>query len=742
MFFNRHRYPSVILLEICLLLAPFFSEVKAQRYTGADSARVYKLLDAADDIAVKGTLDSAMHLANLALQLSKEKKMLRGEGFSLLKIADISVQRSDSTDAESLFVAALKIGTQLRDSFMIALDYYQHGQYYMYKEKYDEAEELFKKSLATKFEKEQSSYTAVVYNDMGYMFGAKDELEKQVNWYLKAMRIYEKVEDISGLATTTANLGSTYYSLGKTGEAIKYMKEAIAMRQKLGDMQGLATTYGNLSSVYAQTSLDSAIKFQELATKCAERNGLKISLIQGYTNMSLLMNRQKKTSEALEYIKKAITICQELDDKVGLADRARWAAILSADLKDSIATENYYLQAYQLASGLRNKTLLRDIFGSKAVYYKNKNDFEKAYENLKKYYGYRDSLINEKTETNIAELRTRYETEKKDNEIASLNTDQKIKQLEIEKQKAIITGNLLVAKQKQNEIDLLSKSKDLQDLHLKQQGEELEKQLLISKNNEQQLILAEKDKQLKERQLQNQKLFRNLMIATIAGLVLLGFVLFNRFQLKKKLEQQKVLINVRNNISRDLHDEIGSTLSSINILSAVSQKSIIKDKEQAAASLQQITEQSKNMQQAMSDIVWAIRPDNDKLESMVIRMREFISHTLEPKGITAMLDVDKNILQQSLAMEQRRDFFLIFKEAVNNAAKYSEAANVAVKLSRNNGFLRLDVTDDGKGFDTNKITSSNGLKNMKERATALGGSLNIDSVKGEGTSVQLTIPAT
>ncbi|MDP4264849.1 MAG: tetratricopeptide repeat protein [Bacteroidota bacterium] len=741
---RRYRYFPLIAVKFLLFLLLSFVtvEVKAQRYNSADSARIYKLLDAADDIAVKGTLDSAMHLANLAWQLSKEKKMLRGEGFSLLKIADISVQRSDSNDAEGLLADALKIGTQLRDSFIVALAYYQRGQYYMYKELYGEAEDLFKKSLATKFEKDQSSHTAVVYNDMGYLFGKTGELEKQVNWYLKAIRIYEKAGEMTGLATTTANLGAAYYSLGKTEEAIIYMKEAVAMRQKLGAMQGLATTYGNLSSIYAATSLDSAIKYQELATKCAERNGLKISLVQGYTNMSLLMNRQKKTAEALEYIKKAIAICRELNDKTGLADRTRWAAILSADLKDSAATENYYQEAYQLASALQNKTLLRDIFGSKAVYYKNKNDFERAYDNLKKYYLYRDSLINEKTATNIAELQTKYETEKKDNEIASLNTDEKIKQLEIEKQKAIITGNLLEAKQKQNEIDLLSKSKDLQDLRLKQQGEELEKQLLISKNNEQQLKLAEKDKQLKERQLQNQKLFRDLMIAAIAGLVLLGFVLFNRIRLKKRLEQQEALIHVRNNISRDLHDEIGSTLSSINILSAVSQRNIIKDKEQAAASMQQITEQSRNMQQAMSDIVWAIRPDNDRLESMAVRMREFVSHTLEPKGITTLLDIDKNILQQSLAMEQRRDFFLIFKEAVNNAAKYSDASNVGIKLSRNNGFLELSVRDDGKGFDSNKITSSNGLKNMKERAHALRGSLHISSVVGKGALVLLKIPAT
>ena len=77
------------------------------------------------------------------------------------------------------------------------------------------------------------------------------------------------------------------------------------------------------------------------------------------------------------------------------------------------------------------------------------------------------------------------------------------------------------------------------------------------------------------------------------------------------------------------------------------------------------------MQQGMSDIVWAIKPDNDKLENMLVRMREFASHTLEPKNIETVFVTDEAVLSQSLNMQQRRDFFLIFKEAINNSIKYA-----------------------------------------------------------------------
>jgi signal transduction histidine kinase len=233
-----------------------------------------------------------------------------------------------------------------------------------------------------------------------------------------------------------------------------------------------------------------------------------------------------------------------------------------------------------------------------------------------------------------------------------------------------------------------------------------------------------------------------MMIGGILLLFVLGLVLFNRYQLKKKLQQQNELLAVRNNIARDLHDEIGSTLTSIKILSEVSQNNLHKDQSKTSTLLNKITEQSSQMQQGMSDIVWAIKPDNDKLENMLVRMREYASHTLESKNIMAVFSVEENVLSQSLDMQQRRDFFLIFKEAINNAAKYSQATRVEVKITKEGGRLLLNVSDNGIGFSVSKETSSNGLKNMKTRAEAMQGSINISSQPGQGTTVSASVPAT
>ena len=144
---------------------------------------------------------------------------------------------------------------------------------------------------------------------------------------------------------------------------------------------------------------------------------------------------------------------------------------------------------------------------------------------------------------------------------------------------------------------------------------------------------------------------------------------------------------LRNNIAKDLHDEIGSTLTSIKILSEVSEKNLYKDQTKTSSFLQKITEQSSAAQQGISDIVWAVKPENDKLENMVIRIREYVSQTLESKNINTIINIDEQVLHKTLDMSQRRDFLLIFREAVNNIAKYAAASKVQIQLEKKNNDL-------------------------------------------------------
>jgi len=197
---------------------------------------------------------------------------------------------------------------------------------------------------------------------------------------------------------------------------------------------------------------------------------------------------------------------------------------------------------------------------------------------------------------------------------------------------------------------------------------------------------------------------------------------------------------LRTRVARDLHDDMGSTLSTINILSAMAKSKMNSDAIKTTEYLAKITDNSQRMMDAMDDIVWSIKPSNDSMQKIVARMREFATNVLEPKDIELEFDIDEQVYDIKLNMEARRDFFLVFKEAVNNAAKYSKADRVWLKVGVSNKVLMLMVKDDGVGFDVAKADGGNGLGNMQKRADAMNGKVAIESRAGEGTEVVVKVP--
>lgn len=455
-----------------------------------------------------------------------------------------------------------------------------------------------------------------------------------------------------------------------------------------------------------------------------------------YSGMAAYGSRTKNFSDALVWQTKAIKLFEETDNKQMLSRLYVSAGSLANAAKDSLKAVNFYSRALNISRELGNKENIANAYEKLSTFYISHGDYEKGNDNYKKYILYRDSITATSTVSKIEEIRTRYETEKKDNEIARLNTTQQIKQLEIEKQKAIITGNASIALQKQNEIDLLSKSQELGDIKIRQQDEELEKQLLLAKTNAQQLELTEKENQLRQKQLKNQKLVKNLLIVGLGLFLLLGLTYFNRYQLKKKLEQQTSLLAMRNNISQDLHDDIGASLSNINILNELARRNISQP-EKSKEYLSKASEDIQRISESLSDIVWNINPKYDNLQNLFIKMKRYAADMLDGKNIHGQFDFPPDGADLVLSMTQRRDLYLIFKEAVNNLVKYSEAKNALIRVVAEDHKIELLVKDDGKGFDRSNVREGNGLQNMEQRAKASGAAVIITSIPGKGTTVSL-----
>jgi signal transduction histidine kinase len=208
------------------------------------------------------------------------------------------------------------------------------------------------------------------------------------------------------------------------------------------------------------------------------------------------------------------------------------------------------------------------------------------------------------------------------------------------------------------------------------------------------------------------------------------------------LKRLMALETLRQKVSRDLHDDVGSTLSTINILSLMAKAKLTEDPVKASEYISKISDNSSRMMEAMNDIVWSINPMNDSMQKILARMREFATEALESKDIEMQFHFSPDASEMVLNMEQRRDIFLIFKEAINNIAKYADATKVIVELTIKNHLLSLIVKDNGKGFDVENADSGNGLNNMQKRAEKLKAKFAIVSQPNAGTTIMFEMRIT
>jgi len=226
--------------------------------------------------------------------------------------------------------------------------------------------------------------------------------------------------------------------------------------------------------------------------------------------------------------------------------------------------------------------------------------------------------------------------------------------------------------------------------------------------------------------------------ADIVWSLIILFIVYTVYDYRKR--NRNALAAVRQKIANDLHDDIGSTLNSISVYSEVASKQLQSNTENAQNILEKMGSASRNMIDTMNDIVWSVNPKNDQFENIVQRMKYFAGELLSGKNILLQFNADEKLKNVRLSMEKRKNFYLIFKEALNNACKYSKAKKVSVNITEEAGKLTMMIEDDGIGFDEKNIHAGNGLKSMQTRAHEMNAHLNIQSKLNEGTKIELSMP--
>ncbi len=230
------------------------------------------------------------------------------------------------------------------------------------------------------------------------------------------------------------------------------------------------------------------------------------------------------------------------------------------------------------------------------------------------------------------------------------------------------------------------------------------------------------------------------MLVLATAVLLTRYVLARSYRKKlDRLEQDRALEAERNRISRDMHDEIGSGLTQIALISDM----LLHQQEAAPGwrrDLETIASSSRRMVQGMSEIIWALNPQNDSLSDLMAYIREQTQNYLEPFDIELEIDFPEELPEWSLSQSVKRNLFLVIREAVHNALKHSGAMRIRVALQANTSKLVFSVEDNGCGIVHPVRAEGNGLRNMSRRMKEIGGSCEIAS-GARGTLIRFIWPA-
>ncbi|MCM4159820.1 hypothetical protein FHG64_05100 [Antarcticibacterium flavum] len=221
----------------------------------------------------------------------------------------------------------------------------------------------------------------------------------------------------------------------------------------------------------------------------------------------------------------------------------------------------------------------------------------------------------------------------------------------------------------------------------------------------------------------------------LVGVLLMAFIYgLHKYRVYQLLRVQRV----KNNISADLHDDLGARLTNIQVLSAISRRKLGVDKPEAMY-LQKIEEEVEASARALDEIVWNIKMKDESLEEIVAKMRRYAGETLDGQ-YDFQIEVKGKFRKKRMSMQKRRELFLVFKELLNNIKKHARATRIYIRIAIENDHFVMEFKDDGCGFDTTQESSRNGLKNIRERVNKWKGRISLESQHNKGTHVLLHVP--
>lgn len=598
------------------------------------------------------------------------------------------------------------------------------------------------------------------------------------------LEVLKNTPDDTGKVTLFANIIGTLRFTDPL-KAISFGQKGILLSKKLGFDKGSAACFLNLSTAYIYAdNLDTALLYLDTALQYAHKVGNPNRLGLAYLNRADIYRQMQNFSQSLKDCETALKYADEAnnDDVRARINQTIGAVYYQQNLYQPGII--YYEKAIGLYKKTGNQRMCATVLNNLGLIYKSTGAFDKAIIVTNDAIRITDSLKDITNLSvfvgNLSDIYYQKGNYPEAEKYAGIAFEYAQKQ-QNEKQMAIaraFMGNTYIRQKrfaeaidvsekamdifkKEEDVDRINSTADMLAEAYAGSGNfaKAYEYIVVSKTANDTLMkwrydddiaamqtkfkVNEKDKEIlllaKDKELQQQKLQRrSLLLITIIALALLAIGGFWLLMNKRKLQEKMKELELRNNIAADLHDEVGSSLSSIHMLSEMAAIQPQNDPKHQDI-LSRMSNNAKETMEKMSDIVWMIKPGENEGYSLLQRMEKFAYDICYSKNIETILNLDE-LENIKLTMDQRKNIYLIFKEAINNAVKYSAAQKITCSCSYLNKQLSFVITDNGKGFDVDKASGGNGLNNIRQRAIELKGNVKIDSEINYGTTVTFILP--
>ncbi len=587
-------------------------------------------------------LSSVRSLANECLQLASKKKSEYGANRANYILLIMAFQQGQLDSVIAMSKRTLDAPHMLYDSINLPKFNVLLANAYLYKGNLYEANNRYLDALNIAELTNNEQLQSVCLGNLALINDELNNFQEALKYHYKSLPIQQRNNQIQSIAASYLGIGNIYHKLLNQDTAIYFYRNALSLYEQFDDAHSIALVHNGLGGAFLYANQpDSGMYYLLLAKEELTTNMDSLNMAENALKIAETLWKKAELTKDKSYLKKALS---EIEIAIRIAEAKGY--------------EDIKMRCYYQA------TLLYDDIG----------ETKEAFNNLKKYNNINTVIRSKQYTMQIADMQTKYETEKKEKEITELNAQ-----------------------------NLIGKEK-----------------------------------------IARQRTFNYSLIAIAALLLISGFLFFRNIRQKRTtekhldmLERQNAIESMRTKIASDVHDEMGANLTRLGLnAQQLLQSPLASEKDKQLA--EKMANQSKDIITGMREIIWASNPANDNLKGMLSFMRQYIDHFFDGTNIRPIVNFPHDVGEVVLHPEVRRNLFLILKESLNNAIKYSGSDRIDIDFLSEKENFNLTIKDYGKGIDDqHKDAFSNGLHNMQMRAEQIQSLFSMTSTPGQGVEISV-----